>query len=228
MADASTETNSLTLEESLNKTDFGHWLYEHRKSFIAAVVLVFIGASGWLLYKQYAKKQAQEHSAQVYQFEQGALKELRDGKLAPTDFVAKFSALDAAVKGSPSMLPHALEAAQLVDQKGQSAEAAQLLSQVVEQLGANSPFYVFVAFSYASLSEKAGQTDAAIKTLEDYVAQGHKVMLSKAYLDLGRLYLAKNDKAKAKTNFEYITSNYPNDELAKLAKLYLQKLSEQP
>ncbi len=77
MADASTETNSLTLEESLNKTDFGHWLYEHRKSFIAAVVLVFIGASGWLLYKQYAKKQAQEYSAQVYLFEQGALKELR-------------------------------------------------------------------------------------------------------------------------------------------------------
>jgi len=50
------------------------------------------------------------------------------------------------------------------------------------------------------------------------------VMLTKAYMDLGRLYLAKNDNAKAKTNFDYIIANYPNDELAKMARMYLQQV----
>jgi predicted negative regulator of RcsB-dependent stress response len=213
-----------TLQEALDKTDFGHWMYEHRKSFIASVIVAFIGASGVLLFKQYQHTKAQERSAEVHKFETTVAAELRAGKLTPADFDAKYKALPAELKASPSMLPTALQTAVYLDGKGESVMAEAVLKDVVTAIGAKSPLYVLVAHSYAALAEKNGKADEAIKALEVYIAEGHKVMLTKAYLDLGRLYLAKNDNAKAKTNFDYIIANYPNDELAKMARMYLQQV----
>jgi hypothetical protein len=36
--------------------------------------------------------------------------------------------------------------------------------------------------------------------------------------------MAKGEKAKAQTQLDYIMATYPNDEYAKLTKLYLQNL----
>ena len=47
----------------------------------------------------------------------------------------------------------------------------------------------------------------------------------KTYLDLGRLYLKKGDKQKAKTSFQYVVDKAKDDpEFVKLAKIYLTKL----
>lgn len=214
-----------TLEESLNKTDFGHWVFEHRKAFIGAILATFVLASGWLLYRQYAFKAARELSGVVHQFEQSALTELRSGKMTTADFMTKFNALDAATKGAPAMLPVALEAANLMNGKNEVAEAATLLEAVVTNLKTTSPLYVFVVPSYSAILEKNGKVVEAAKAWDDYIAGGHKVILPKAYLELGRLNLLQGQKDKAKTNFDYIVANYPNDELAKLARLYLQQLT---
>lgn len=218
------EAPQVTLQEALDKTDFGHWMYSHRKSFIAAVVLVFVGASGWMLFQQYSRKQAQERSAQVYEFESQVAAPLREGKGGVAEFTSKFQALPSDVKASPSMLPVALQTAAYLVEKGEPVLAQSVLKNVTDAVGAKSPLYIMVAHSYAALAEKNGQADEAIKTLEAYVSQGHKVMLAKAYLDLGRLYLGKQDTAKARANFEHIVANHPNDEWAKMAKLYLQQL----
>lgn len=219
-----TQAPEATLQQTLDKTDFGHWMYEHRKSFIAAVIVAFVGASGLLLFKQMQHKKAQEASAGVHQFEMAVAAELRAGKVTPAEFDAKYKALPAELKASPSMLPVALQTATYLDGKGESVMAEGVLKDVVTAIGAKSPLYVLVAHSYAALAEKNGKADEAIKTLEAYIAEGHKVMLTKAYLDLGRLYLAKNDSAKAKANFDYIIANQPNDELAKMARMYLQQI----
>jgi predicted negative regulator of RcsB-dependent stress response len=212
-----------TLEDSLNRTDFGHWLFENRKAFIAAVVVVFVSASSWLIYKQMMTKNAQEFSAIVYKFEVDSIEPLKAGKLSIEDFAAQFKALQAEAKSSPSMIPLALEVANFVEGKDKPAVAQDILKDVVDAVGASSPFYIFVAHNYAALAEKNGQTDVAIKVMDDYIKSGHKIMLVKAYLDLGRLHLLKGNKAEAKTQFDYIVGNYPNDELAKLARLYLQQ-----
>lgn len=225
MAESTMPTESTqTLEQSLNKTDFGHWMYEHRKSFIGAVVATFVLASGWLAYRQYSMNAAKELAAQVYQFEKTVLTEFRTDKLPAAELMAKFTALDAGVKASPVMLPVALEAATLLDSKGDAQNAAKLLSEVAAQVKPTSAFYLLLVTTHAALLEKTAQVPQAIAAWEAYVASGNKVILAKAYLELGRLYLAQGDAAKAKTNFDYIVANYPNDELAKLARLYLQKL----
>ncbi len=214
-----------TLEESLNKTDFGHWVFENRKAFIGAVLATFVLASGWLLYRQYAYKAARELSGVVHQFEQTALTELRSGKMTTADFMTKFNALDAATKGAPAMLPVALEAANLMNGKNEVVEAAALLEGVVTSLKTSSPLYVFVVPSYSALLEKNGKIQEATQAWDAYVAGGHKVMLPKAYLEIGRLNSLQGNKEKARASFDYIIANYPNDELAKLARLYLQQLS---
>lgn len=217
-----------TLEETLNKTDFGHWIFERRKPFLFAVALVFLGSCGWLWWKQAQKTRLQELAGEVHQFEMSALKELRDGKLDVADFTTRFTALPADVKTSAAMVPVALDAANLLREKGDAKIALQVLDQVVKSFPPTSPAYAFLIQPYVALAEDGGETSQAITMLEAYVASGQKVFLTKAYLDLGRLYLAKNEANKAKPNFEYIVANHPNDELAKLARLYLQRMTATP
>jgi predicted negative regulator of RcsB-dependent stress response len=213
-----------TLEESLNSTDFGHWLYEYRKAFIAAIGVVFVAASGWLLWKQAKASQLREMASQVHRFETANLEELRSGKIAPAEFVTRFSALDADVRSSTPMVPVALQASQIMNEKGSPAEALAVLKPLADNVAPKDTAFIFLAHNYATLAENNGQSDEAIKVLEAYVASGHKVFLVKAYLDLGRLYLAKNDATSAKKNLDYIVANHPNDELAKMARLYLQRV----
>ena len=170
-------------------------------------------------------------SARLFrQFEVGAVADLKAKKMTPEEFATKFNALDGKVKVTPAMVPVATDAARTMVEMGDAARAQSVLKPLVETNGvtASSTAYMFIALNYAALAETNGDNDEAIRVLESYTKSGHKVMLAKAYLDLGRLYLAKGDQAKAKTNLDYIVANYPNDELAKLARLYLQKLTATP
>ena len=45
-------TQTQTLEQTLNKTDLGHVIYENRKIFFAILVAILVGATGFLLWKQ--------------------------------------------------------------------------------------------------------------------------------------------------------------------------------
>lgn len=224
---ATTSAAEGTLEQSLNKTDMGHWIYEHRKSFLAAVGVVLLGTVGYVIWKQQHQAQLAELAGKVSQFEQTAVADLKAKKIQPAEFITKYQALDAAVRTTPSMIPVAVDAAAALRDIGDS-KAAQTLLKPLAQDGGVKPSdsaFVFVALNYAALAETNGETDEAIKVLEAYASSGHKVFLTKAYLDLGRLYLLKQDNARAKTNLDWIITNHPNDELAKLARLYLQKLS---
>ncbi len=223
MAETSTAPTN-TLEESLNKTDFGHWMYENRKLFIAAVVVVFVAASGFLFYKQMQKQKAQKNSAEVYAFEMENMEGFRTGKLAIADFLTKFNALSLEAKTSPSMLPLVLEASRFMDEKGESKKAEEMLKVVIEALGTKSSYYVFLAFNYAGLIEKNGNTQGALSVYADYVKAGHKLMIPQAYLELGRLHLKLGQTTDAKTHLDFVIANHPNDEASKLAKLYLQQV----
>ena len=218
-----------TLEQSLNKTDMGHWIYEHRKSFIAAIAVVLVGTIGFVGYKQQQKAELGRLSDQVSKFESTAVADLKAKKMPAAEFVASFKALDSKLQTTPSMVPVAIDSAAALREMGETKAAQEILKPMVSDKGlkASSAAYMFVALNYAALAESNGESDEAIRVLEAYVASGHKVFLTKAYLDLGRLYLAKKDTARAKTNLDYIVNNHPNDEMAKLARLYLQRLTVQ-
>lgn len=218
MSDA---TQTQTLEQTLNKTDLGHTIYENRKVFFAALVAVLVGCLGYVFWKQQSHKSAQDTSLKVFEFQNGAWADAKAGKTAPADLVKTFEGLDDATKKAPVMIPVALEIGKFLYDKGQLAEAEAILSKVESKHPVSS---FFVGMQRAAILEKLGKTDEAISVLEPLAQNKEALMPAKISLDLGRLYLMKGEKGKAQTQFDYIINTFPNDDQAKLAKLYLAQI----
>ena len=216
-------TQAQTIEQ-INKTDFGHFLYEYRKPFFAAMVAVAIGVLGYLGYKQAREASALENSVKVFEFQKKTWQEAKAGKITPQDLTQKFSALSSDIQNSPVMIPVALEMGKFLYDKGSYAEAETILSKV--DVSKNNLAKFFVGMQRYVVLEKLGKTDEAIATLEGILKQEGGFMNALVAVELGRLYLAKGEKGKAQTQFDYVVSTYPNDEHAKLAKLYLAEMKK--
>lgn len=216
-------TQTQTLEQTLNRTDFGHVLFENRKAIFAALIAVLVAVTGYVLWSQSKKSKAQELAGKVFDFSSKTWTGAKEGKVAIPELVKQFQALDADVQTSPTMIPLVLEMGKFLVDKGSLAEAEMILSK------ANTSHPVagfFVASQRAVVLEKLGKVDEAISALEGLAKDKEAVMAPRLNLELGRLNLVKGEKGKAQTHFEYVLNTYPNDEHAKLAKLYLGKLAQ--
>lgn len=219
-----TQTQTPTLEQTLNRTDFGHFMYENRKPFFGALIAVVICILVFLGWKQSQEANAIERSVKVFEFQTKTWAEAKAGKITPQDLSKSFTSLPAEVQATPVMVPVALEIGKFLYEKGAYAEADSVLSKVDVSKNALGKF--FVGMQRYVILEKLGKTDEAITTLEEVLKQEGGFMNPLVAVELGRLYLAKGEKGKAQTQFDYVVSTYPNDEHAKLAKLYLAQMSK--
>ena len=121
------------------------------------------------------------------------------------------------------MLPLAFEMSKFLYEQNKLAEADEVLAPF-ESGKSSAISATFVAFQRSVVLESLGKSDEAIAILEKAAQNKDAVLKSKLFLEIGRLALAKGDMAKAKTNLEYVISDFPNDEYAKLAKLYLSEV----
>jgi predicted negative regulator of RcsB-dependent stress response len=218
-------TQTQTLEQTLNKTDLGHVIYENRKLFFGVLIAILIGATGYVLWKQSQKESALENSVKVFQFQSGIWTDVKGGKNGVPELIKAFEGLDSEIQTSPVMVPVVLEIGKYLYEKGNFAEAETVLSKVSGKL--NHPVSTFfVSIQRAIFLEKLGKIDEAIAVLEPLAQGKDAVMPAKISLELGRLYMMKGDKGKSQTQFDYIVNTYPNGEEAKLAKLYLQQLAQ--
>jgi predicted negative regulator of RcsB-dependent stress response len=216
-------TQNPTLEQTLDKTDFGHFIYEKRKVFFAAILAVIVAVTGYVLFKQSQKSAAQAVSIKVFEFRTKTWESARDGKITPAELVKVFSGLDKEVQASPVMVPVALEMGKFLTEKNALADAEVILSKVST---AHPVAAFFVDMQRAVILEKAGRVPEAIAVLENLAKNKEVLMAPKVNLELGRLNLASGEKAKAQTHFDYVINTFPNDESAKLAKLYMAGLTQ--
>ena len=218
-------TQTQTLEQTLNKTDLGHMIYENRKLFFGLVLGVLLGVTGFLLWKQTQKSAALNDSLKVFEFQSTVWTEVRDGKKEIPELVKAFESLSSDVQVSPAMVPVVLEIGKFLFEKGNFAEAESILSKVSGKL--NNPISsFFVSNQRAVVLEKLVKIDEAIAVLAPLAQSKDALMPAKISIDLGRLYLIKGEKGKAQSQFDYVISTFPNDELAKIAKLYLQQMAQ--
>jgi predicted negative regulator of RcsB-dependent stress response len=221
MSEAATQTQ--TLEQTLNKTDLGHLIYENKNLFFGLLIAVLLGSTGFAFWKQSQKSAALEISVKVFEFQSGIWTEVKNNKKDISELMKAFEALDEKARTAPIMVPVALEISKFLMEKGNYPEADTILSKV----GSKSTHPVsafFLSMQRAVVLEKLGKIDDAISQLES-LSRGEDALLpAKTSLELGRLYLLKGEKGKAQTQFDFIISNYPNDEQAKIVKLYLQEL----
>lgn len=216
-------TQTQTLEQSLNKTDFGHMIYEYRKVLMAVILAVLVGASGYVLWKQSKNSEALENSVKVFEFQTKTWDGAKDNKVSIPELLRMFEGLDKEVQSSPVMIPIGLEMGKFLMDKGALNEAESILSKL-DTTHHVSAF--FVGMQRAVILEKLGKVEEAIAVLEKLAQNKEALMAAKINLELGRLNLMKGEKGKAQTHFEYVINTFPNDEHAKLAKLYLGKLAQ--
>jgi predicted negative regulator of RcsB-dependent stress response len=218
-----TTTDSQTLEQTLNKTDFGHVLFENRKSFFALLIAILVGAMGFVLWKQTQSSSALKNAEEVFKFQHETWTNAKAGKIPTAELVTKFKSLNKDIQSSPIMVPVALDMGKFLFEKGSLNEAEEILSAVDTK---NDTLNFFVGLQRAVILEKLGNIDGAIGVLEKLNSVKEGLMPQKVSLDLGRLYLAKGEKAKAQSQFETVINTYPNDEQAKVAKLYLSQIAK--
>lgn len=217
-------TQTPTVEQTLNKTDLGHTIYEYRKVFFGLLIAVLVGATGYVGWQQSQKSSAMNNSVKVFEFQSGTWADAKAGKTAIPELVKAFEGLDEGVRSAPVMLPVVLEMGKFLYEKGNYAEAEAILSKVTDTKHPVSSF--FVSMQRVAVLEKLGKTDEAIKVLEPLAQNKEALMPAKVSNELGRLYVSKGEKAKAQTQFDYVINTFPNDEQAKIAKLYLSQISK--
>lgn len=212
-----------TLEQSLNKTDFGHVIYENRKTFIALILAILVAVSGYVMWKQTKKSQSQGVSIKVFEFRTKTWAGAKEGKVAIPELVKQFEGLDSSVQSSSIMVPVALEMGKFLMDKGALNEAEVILSKV----NVTHPVSAFfIGMQRAVILEKQNKIPEAVAVLEKLAKEKDILMSAKVNLELGRLNLLNGEKGKAQTHFEYVINTFPNDEHAKLAKLYMAKLAQ--
>jgi predicted negative regulator of RcsB-dependent stress response len=220
MSDA---TQTPTIEQSLNKTDFGHVIFENRKILIGAVVAFLLAVSGYVIWKQVKKSEAHDVSVQVFEFRAKTWEGAKEGKVAPAELVKQFDTLSSDVQSSPVMVPVVLEMGKFLMDKGALTEADAILSKVN---GTHPVSRFFLGMQRAVILEKMNKIPEAVAVLENLAKDKEVLMASKVSLELGRLNLMNGEKGKAQSQFEYVINTFPNDEQAKLAKLYMAKLGQ--
>jgi predicted negative regulator of RcsB-dependent stress response len=192
--------------------------------FVGAMVAALVCVLGFVAWRQIHEASAIENSVKVFEFQSKTWEDAKAGKMTPKELTDKYAALPSEVHAAPVMIPVALEIAKFLYEKGSYAEADAILSKV--DVSKNDLGKFFVGMQRYVILEKLGKIDEAITTLEDVVKLEDNFMKPVASVELGRLYLAKGEKGKAQSQFDYVVSTFPNDEHAKLAKLYLAQMSK--
>jgi predicted negative regulator of RcsB-dependent stress response len=217
-----TADNSLdpNVAQTLNKTDMGHFIFEHRKSLVAALIVVFVGAVIFMFYRQNQQQTKLKLALELHQFESTVVKDMKENKLSPEDFLKQFQALRSELKTQAYLIPMTMELTKYLADKGQSDKALILAQEIYPHLK-DSVAQIYLGHQLAALAEDNSQFDLALSTLEKLTQSKEKVLLTKTYLDLGRLAKKLNQKDKADKYFNLLVKDYPNDEYTKLARLYL-------
>ena len=107
--------------------------------------------------------------------------------------------------------------------QGKYAKAATLYKAWADA-HAGAPEQAFVLQSLATAQAAAGQTDAAIASLEALKALGEDAWGETAGYQIGRIYQEAGQKDKARAAYEGVLTKYPDSSRAELVKMHLDFL----
>lgn len=208
-------------EMELKATELGDFILKNKTIIFGIVALVVVAIIGAGINNYFNEKAEQEASGVFYSFELNEFKAFQDGKLDTFGMLTKFNAIASAHNAAKTYMTNALMVSDALIAKGNYTEAMALL----EKIKISNNFQKYLTLSRLALCyEMTNKTDEALKALNDIVATGLKVNEGKIYIDLGRLYLQKNDKDMAKKSFDYVKTINTESVFKSLADHYLSTL----
>lgn len=219
-----TEAQNRSISEIASSDDAFNLIQKNKVAIGLGIVLIVLGVLGWGYYSTYKHNTNEALAKVVLTFQTGSLKDFSenkiDGKKATDDFLSMMEK----VSGFQGALPIGIQLADTLLLNKNVDDAIRVLT-AVKPLAKNDYARYFVLSREAVALEDAGKTEEAIKALEELASNSLKLFEGKTYLDLGRLYLKKGDKEKARKNFEYVVSTAKDEvEFVKIANLYLGQM----
>lgn len=218
------ENKTQTLDQTLDRTDFGHFVHTHKSLVIAIFVAIVVGTAGFSIYRNQSEESKEQALSEIYKFSSTKLTDFQNKKITKEEVMTNFNSLNPKVLKNPGIFALATDLAIELKNQGAIADAIKVLESALGNYSNSNYAYYLMASNLAVLYEDNSQFDQAISTLEAITKSKVKVMESKTYFDLGRLYKLKGDTNNAHVNFNYVITNFASDEYAKLAKIYMSEM----
>ncbi len=140
-----------------------------------------------------------------------------------TELGAKADAVTAAYGTEPAGKFAKLIKARALHGQGKYAEAASAYKEWSDA-HAGAPEQAFVLQSLATSQAAAGETDAAIASLESLKALGEEAWGETSGYQIGRIYQEAGQKDKARAAYKGLLEKYPDSSRAELVKMHLDFL----
>ncbi|HLE10412.1 MAG: hypothetical protein A2504_15865 [Bdellovibrionales bacterium RIFOXYD12_FULL_39_22] len=226
--DNSTAKKTVTeLDVVARETGLGEFIVKYRVAFITFVGLLMLSVVGYGLYSKYKASVASEMDKIIFDYTKSSLQDFKDGKSDADKLVGSFNALQEKIKNYDGGIAITAETADLLVEKNNLDQALLIAKRGHEKYAKNNAYTnYFLSVRLAAIYEDLGKTAEAISLLEGLQTSAVKLLESKTYLDLGRLYYNIGNMEKAKVNLEYLVGHFNQDEFAKVGKLILDEINK--
>ncbi len=214
-----------TLDETLNKTDFGQIVNENKKPILIAGIGIVIAIFSYSMYKQSAKSQLNLTLSNAHSFKTKVVDGYTSKKIKADEFISQMNAMPSSLKGEVSILPSVLGAVKVLSEEGKLEDSAKILESWKSNFSENSFAYFFTAFNLAQVYDDLNRKDDALDLLGTLKKSSIKILKAKVLLDIARLQLETNRKEESKANLEIIINDYKDSSEAKEAKFFLTQLN---
>ncbi|MDD0853253.1 tetratricopeptide repeat protein [Halobacteriovorax sp. GB3] len=219
---ATTGTTGGTLEGELQQTELGSFVSKNKGFVVGLIVLAIVAIFGYGIFSIQKNKSDEVKADKVAAFTTTFAKNYTDKKIDAAQLSKAYQELVSEVGSFVGLTPVTISLSDQLVKNNEKEMALSFLEKLNDVSSSTARF--FIDTRLAALYEDMGKVDMAIASLEKVNQGGLKLLEEKIYLDLGRLYMAKGDKEKARASFDYIKKNLAQDEYKKLADIYLSKL----
>lgn len=223
MSNTTTSTPNRNLNQIMNEDDVGTLVSKNKNALIAILIAIVVAVIGFGVYSSFADKSKVAFNTKIYEFETATLKNWNE-KSDPKVLVEGIKNLHKEQGNYSGLTPLVIKASDALVAQNALVEALEVLT-IGQLVSKNEYSNYFIMSRLAVVYEDLGKDSDAIAMLEKMNTQSAKIFEGKNYLDLGRLYLKKGDKEKAKASFTYVVEKAKDEtEFVKIAKLYLSQL----
>jgi tetratricopeptide (TPR) repeat protein len=218
-----TLTPNRTLNQIMNEDDASSFILRNKNALTGLVAGIVVAVIAFGLYVNFSDKSKAEFNSKIFNFENSALKTYAQNHEALA-LLNAIKSLKSEIGNYPGLIPVVIKSSDLMMAQNQLNEAVDVL-QIGLQASKNDYGTYFLLSRLAVAYEDLGQDQKAIETLEKMNSHSVKIFEGKNYLDLGRLYLKRGDKEKAKASFNFVVEKAKDEvEFVRIAKLYLSKI----
>ena len=219
-----TQQETQTLEQTLNKTDFGHWVNENKKSILIAGAVVLAIIIGYSISDHMKSEQKIEMLNTVHDVKTQVFTPYLEDKKSADDFLKALNTVD--TKNIHANLVVALvESLNKLDEKTELTMAHLNTSKTwFDKLSVNADTALFFGMRLAALFEDMKETKTSMMIYEKLMTRTSSLLKDQAIFHFARLNMLVGNKEVAKTNFDKVIADYKDSEFAKLAKIYNGRL----